>query len=193
MTTEMRSRAIAVARDVIAQLNKTSGGYTPSTGTYLFSEYTLDTSKEAGDLQEHLPALQEIGCTVCALGAALLSKARLYDAVPVTTLRLGGDGAFSDSLYANRQVCAENLADVFSEDQITLIESAFECSDMRRKPEDCEWREWMERSIPRDIAAAIAFGQKFRSHRQRMMGIMENIINNGGKFVPFASGDGSTW
>lgn len=150
-------RAVEVAEDVLKQLNKRKNGYLASGMGYLQTKYDL-TSAE-GSLQDHLDGIQEGGCEVCALGALLLSKARLYDDVPISN-----DGICITD-------CLNGLTTVFSQRQLNLIEAAYEGGRL----------DYDNSSLER---SAVAFGEKYRDRKARMRAIMQNIVENQGKFVP---------
>lgn len=167
-----RQRAVEVALDVLAQLRKRRNGYVATTGYYVETAY--DLTEAGGDIRDHLAEIQGANCRVCALGAAVLSKARLYDNVPAEAF-VDGDGG------APRESCTENLLDIFSQDQMDLIETAFECRDSR---EDGDPWGYNGTKLPARIARAIAFGERFKTPKARMRGIMQNIVENRGVFTP---------
>src|SRR4051812_46877020 len=72
-----RTKAVEVAKDVLKHLQD----YQLVRGTYLEGYLTDVDGPWTGDLQQHLPAV-EAECKMCALGACLLSRARVYDEVP---------------------------------------------------------------------------------------------------------------
>ena len=164
--------AVNVARDVLANLDKECHPYTPRLGIYVNS-YVLDRFYNQ-ELQTVLDEFQNIGseCKVCALGAILLSKARLYDKIPIN---------YKDTnYYVFREWLIGGLLDVFDREQLDLIEIAFEVSDY-------VVRSFVSYPTPDEalIHKAVQFGDNYPYHpTDRMRAIMNNIIDNNGHFVP---------
>ena len=100
-------RAVAVAKDVIAQLKRKAFVATPN--TYLFHDGDISHLMPEDDLRAHLAELGN--CKVCAKGAIFLCSVRLFDQVTVGN---------NDSLYNSRVVW-----DLFGDDA-NSIEYAFE-------------------------------------------------------------------
>jgi hypothetical protein len=105
---------VAIAKDVIKQIELKN--IKPTEGDYIDPSNTAH--KELGKLPssnvESQPFIEIISknCHVCALGACLLSKARLFDSCPVYDLITG-------SVY-------KGLGKIFSGNQLNLIEHEFE-------------------------------------------------------------------
>src|SRR4051812_10887130 len=80
MTTKLRpnKKAIAIAQDVLLRLRR---HLKVVTGAYCDGYLPVSEVKVDADLRENLPVIEK-NCEVCALGACLLSKARLYNNVP---------------------------------------------------------------------------------------------------------------
>lgn len=111
--TEMR---VAIARDVIAQLN--AALLIATEGTYTGG--MLSDARDAGvrdreSLQPYLLRQIRKPCEVCALGAGVISLVRLNNEV------LMGDGL---DVY-------ENLIPFFTEGQLNMLEDLFETFDGR--------------------------------------------------------------
>jgi hypothetical protein len=155
---EMR---VAVAKDVIAQM--TAKAYQPGSG-YVFMEFKEPLPQGATDLREVL-GLPTARCEVCARGALLLSKARLYNAVPLKTIRS------SQHVCCGQWFTESALADVFSAETLMLVEAAYE---------QC----YHFAANLKERYAASQFGSQYRDDTERMVAIMENIIANGGEFKP---------
>lgn len=168
--TVQEPKAVQVARDVLAHL----GVYRVQTGRYLMGRVQGIVDRNA-DLSSHLAEVEEV-CSVCALGALLLSKARLYDNVPVLSLTTDYPRSPDrDYLEVSGSQVRKLLADVFRQHQLHMIESAFEqCSNLQAR--DYEGIS--------DIRDSIAFGQRYHTARERLQAIMENIVENEGEFSP---------
>jgi hypothetical protein len=185
LTPEIRERRVAVAGDVIAQIDAKATRI--SKGNYIRS-FAVDEDgfrsaynpipaiKEAqdqgGDLRDHLGVIQE-HCEVCAIGAAVLSKARLYDGVPFSEIDSGYGGLFNVS----DRDCYAALADVFDPVTQDMIEAAFERSVglARRTTKDSHFD---------GLCRADAFGSRYDELPDRCRAIYANIIENDGEFLP---------
>jgi hypothetical protein len=176
-TPEIRAMRVAVARDVLAQLDREDvrGGLV--LGDYLRGPARRDPG--AGrpvDLQQCADEAQA-GCSWCLLGALLLSKARLYNRVPLAPLFSWDPAA---ALHAGREPVLAALDDVFDRDTLDLVESAFMCTWMGNDEE-----RWDSSPLG---SAAIAFGRRYDDDRagmlERARAVMANIIHHDGEFRP---------
>lgn len=144
---------VAIAKDVIAQVN--ARRYTATPGTFLRVEFVEPFPEGAADLRD-VVGLPMVVCDVCAKGAMLLSKARLFDAVPLDdmvveeTILGGGD--------------EEILYEAFGEENADLIESAFE--------------------LYSGDHLACEFGHRHKNPADRLIAIMANIVEHDGIFTP---------
>lgn len=172
---KMNKKAIAVATDVLSRLRYLN----VKAEYYLYSKEWhgeewqqrqdnsgLDREKDA---QDDVRAYEK-NCSVCALGACLLSYVRKYDNVKNDEL-LDICGNRHDIVY-------DLLSDVFSEEQLSLIESAFE--------QDSKgiFDTWDELVVGEGADNAIAFGKRFTDDKKRLRAICKNIVANKGNFVP---------
>jgi hypothetical protein len=156
---------VAIAIDTIQQL--WLGVFRATSGTYL--ELTSpETFKVNQELQEVLTA-EGIICEVCARGAIFASAVRKSNAAMVcsydagnTTLEMGP----SIPIFSRKELA------FFSRDQLELMEGAFEM-----------WEK--EGTLDDDLArAATRFGRYFFDEDERLMAIMQNVIDNNGTFCP---------
>lgn len=119
-----KDRARAVAQDVLDRLDRRN---------YTWSRYMAGSfdpgrfSVEDLDLRDVADQVEQ-NCGVCLLGSALLSKARLFDDVPLRSLAYMSSGklqveAHSGSVY-------RMLAPIFGHGQLSLLESFFEGAKM---------------------------------------------------------------
>lgn len=169
MADEQRATAIAVARDIQKQLAATVPLRMAVGNGYIVLPKAL-ARDIAGDLRDNIDAVAP-ACTVCMLGAALLSKARLYDAVPVLGLFYGPAWAGAPNVSASRDSIAAGLSDVFDAETLEALESAFEASPhMGDRPTDL-------------TRGAAVFGRLYGDPTDRAAAIAQNLIDNGGRFV----------
>jgi hypothetical protein len=150
--------AVAIAQDVLNRIND----YQFARRNYIRLPPPGDGrtwSKEAdlGDVADQVA----VQCVVCVKGAALISRARLYDAVPADVVDIGQSRI---NAY---------LADEFDEETLELIEAAFECS--------CSFGTGAAR--PEYVRGAAVFGMNYKHPRDRARAILENVIRNNGRLV----------
>lgn len=157
MTTAAEKR-VRVAKDVLLRIK--SGQYRPATGNWL---------RAAGPFDPDAPA-EEIQCECCALGAVLASAAicskrgtlgKVFD----ESEDLGGH-------LADRE--HTRLSGLFSTRQAVMIEQAFEGP----------FGYFCDEEFPMNLNSLAFFGKYEEDPQARLAAIMQNIIDNGGKFVP---------
>jgi len=176
---ELAKLRVEIAKDVIYRLQNPQEGYYATIGAYLRFRDTqgltdmwslLHDDMRTDDLQQHVEDM-EGHCEVCALGGLLLSKARLCDNVPLNNFyTIDEDG---DKTWAFNQNRVKNsLIDIFGKRQLSLIESAFEVTP------------YYANTLSFNKKTAVEFGRRFVNSKDRMIAIMENIIQNNGDFVP---------
>jgi hypothetical protein len=182
----MAARAKSVAADVLQRLST----FRLKKGRYIAGTLTSNPEEIAPstDLQELVSDVQ-MNCEVCAIGACLISKARLFDNVPALKLLHEYDtvpGALTSGTRINvdRKAIEHHLDDVFTPLQLSMIESAFEMSIMGEDlvPEP-QWDY---------LRGASMFGQRYDENPYgRVAAVMQNIIDNDGVFVvkPVADDD----
>lgn len=171
-------KRVAIARDVLKQLDNkrikaTSGIYFK--GTARLPEISLET--EVQNIIEKTPQ-----CNACALGSMFVCAVNAANRLKVKDLYARSLSPMLVSFsYADID---KYLSRFFSNRQLSMIESAFECSYMRDFEDvfyDNDWAADKERELAQ---RCIAFGRTERSDRKRMVKIMKNIIKNNGEFVP---------
>jgi hypothetical protein len=147
-------KRVTIAKDVIAWLDLKK--LIPTAGTYL---ETVATTKVNG-----------YSCNACAVGAMFACQ---VERTPKLTLEVADYSEYhvdDAAEVATRNYCnagmRETLGKFFSREQLGLIESAFECMAFD------------------DAEAAEKFGRRYHTEARRMRAIMENIVANGGEFVP---------
>jgi hypothetical protein len=179
-------KRVAIAKDVLIQLQLKK--YMATAGTY-FSTDALPLDK-TNSLQHSFNKMES--CDVCALGACFVSGVRLADKIKVdaiidegTIIEDGETEVSSDYISASASTMHEYLDGIFDEQQLALIECAFEGSDIQGVDN------WSDRE------RAIAFGEQIRMQceeddnceygkRDRLIltKIMKNIVKNNGTFKP---------
>jgi hypothetical protein len=172
---------VEIAKDVIAQLN--AGKYTAVNMQYFMVSGNIG---DGSNLQE---VVENANCSMCAMGAIFASKCRL-----------GNDAVLKKGLYKSYyhevdQVTKivnpeEYVGDIFEEEQLRLMEVAFEGYDAAEYffNEYGEYYENIGESLIEcyDYDRAMEFyGERERTHTSTeiMIDIMNNIIDNNGEFV----------
>lgn len=152
-----KKQRIAIAKDVLAQLKAKK--YVAKTGDYVRSNYLseLDRSNKL-DLQKALLD-KAPECTVCGLGAAFCSMARLGDRVQLNDV---------NKIH-------EVLEPIFGMHQVELIEHAFEgmCIDISN-----------DYLSDKEESSCERFCNKRPEKAKRLAAIFRNIIKNDGVFKP---------
>lgn len=166
---------VRIAKDVIDQLTKKK--IKARTGVYLSlgGEVTLGSMGESSARD----VLASVRCEACALGSLFVSSVHIKNGL------LASETFVNSSVYdevadiingvvsCDTSVMRERLEEYFDEQQLDLIESAFETSDMGDGTID---------SVLLD--RAIQFGARYNDHTRRMKAIMQNVIDYRGTFVP---------
>lgn len=151
-------KRVTIAKDVIAAIK--ASWLVPTTGTYLEvteSVATPDDVRKADEITE---------CNACALGSVFVCALKRD-----TTIELDGD---NDGQYEMRS----KLSPYFEEDQLDLIETAFE-SDEYVDGVDAQF---LDKDDLDDRATIL--GAKYENADERLIAIMRNVIRNNGIFKP---------
>jgi hypothetical protein len=182
MKTSKKQMRIAIAKDVLKQIKARKIKATP--GEYLTINNVNGTVGTATELLTKAKT-----CNVCALGSLFMADTLLRDKVDdrlhvshnawCDTTELRGPGCYS---------MREELGDFFSEEQLHLIENAFE-KETIEAPDYASMS-----SVEFNLNAsnrffdrnerAIKFGKKHRSPTKRLVSIMNNVIRHEGTFKP---------
>ncbi len=162
-------KRITIAKEVLDLIKifkvSAKSGYIEGIDTYENENLLLNK-----DLQEVINEkwFQE-DCTVCALGSCVLAKAKIMD-----------NCLADDAIGLQREDAHDELKSFFSEEQMFMIESAFEYELAGQNnlfyggsPLD-----------PDKTQACIKFGRKYKNDKSRLAAIMQNIIKNKGEFIP---------
>lgn len=175
-------KRVAIAQDVIAQIKCET--YVPQSGVYV----DIDTSEKSDDIGQDLDDIEQksadllitegmVQCTVCAKGAMFMSHIR-KDSDTCT---------LSDAMEGQDENVIENrLTDTFSEEQLDLIESAFESdgsfyADNHDEDSYDDDGDFSPGSLGNK---AQKYGSRYNDDQKRLLAIMRNIIRNKGTFKP---------
>lgn len=165
-------KRIIIAQDVISQI--VVGKFIPTKGGYFSSKNDLK-----GDLQTCIikPGFK---CEVCEIGGLFTSL-----------IKIENNFKMEDIGYIDNKHMEERLKKYFSEEQLALVESAFEASDFSQNnindiklQKAIDYRERKRLSKPE-----YSFGKQWLKEcktkdREAMIAICTNIINNKGTFRP---------
>jgi hypothetical protein len=163
---------MAVAQDIIDQVYMQK--FVPNSGSYLrFLDTENAEYKES--VKDNFEKIRE--CHVCAIGACLLSAIKFKNSFTFADLEQVKETEFF--LHSDK---VHKLLSIFSPQQLLLIETAFERSEhgskIARKID-----EYVGTKIS-NIHEAERFGRRHEWDSNRMIAIMENIIENKGEFKP---------
>lgn len=162
-------RKIAIAKDVIANIYantltiKDNSGYVVAKNNSDYDEDDISVLKKYFDSQKIAEMLKG-SCEVCARGAMMLCKVSKFN-----------NYEFGDEIYSADTTDA--LSDAFDDFELYQIESAFEGKIMSSMYdlEDGDFDELNE------MYEAWLF---IRDPKDRMLAIMQNLIDHNGKFKP---------
>lgn len=154
----MNKRAVEIARDVILQLKKDK--IRPFRGMYIGGMKSMRYS-DNDDFKEVFNSGKMRYCTVCALGALIISYVSINDELTVKEV----------SECRDKSKIGEVLKGIFSSEQVSLIEKVFE-----------HWTDEdpYDRFEPSMIRI---FYEKYSNVEKRLVAIMRNIIRNKGEFI----------
>lgn len=160
-------RRVMIAQDVLDQV--LAKKFVPETGVWahVVAERGLADSEQVCDVIAALGT----ECTCCALGAMMLSEIGIND-----QLEIGETANYDSSFRIQLHSSGNRLEEYFDDDQLKLIEIAFELGA----------GEWDEFEVEDEFQGekAIDFGYRHDSNTDRLVAIMNNIIKNNGTFIP---------
>lgn len=178
------NKRIAIAKDILTQLMKRVYKATP--GTYTLFRTKENVSEFGGsynedkDLQANFEKDIE-NCDTCALGACILSIARLGDSL-----------TFADVDNRNAKA-TKKIKSIFEPNQLALIETAFEKTYdnfgfwSTQESGTSLWSTSVKiggQLTTEQADAAVSFGRRYSSDKSRLIAIYQNIIDNKGTFKP---------
>lgn len=186
-------KRVEIARDVLAQL--ASRRLIPATGFWLGiggtlydNAHLLDgddlSSLKNVELQTVLGKMET--CTGCALGGIFMCAVEKADKLKVKDL-VDFDNCNDEEYSANLDLQTEDVTNYlkkfFSYHQLQMIECAFEMGDGAWK--ETEFEEGDEMRYKMELAAEFANNDELQDEPgERMRLIMENVVVNGGVFMP---------
>jgi hypothetical protein len=185
MTKKQKNLAVKVAKDVLESIglldvSAGSGYVTGLSASHVFS--VKGSKNQAKELKKV--------CGVCALGACFLSAVSLTNKFDFEGLahvsEYSGEKTFAFNAI-NGKITVNRLMDVFTPEQMVLIECAFEGFGMGSAAAGRLLTYKTERDLDdfySQVDAAQKFGNKYLTSKKRLAGIMRNIIKNGGEFIP---------
>lgn len=172
-------KRVAIAKDVLETVKNRK--IVPEANSYITGINTIDRELDA---QQAINKKNFPVCSVCAWGACVLSMAKLGNTLTV------GDIQDIDTSYINRDnATIKKVRSIFTPRQVAMIEAAFE----KNFHDDLPFSIAVNRNVSyniklySDLLASSKFGRNgrnFGSDKERLIGIMENIILNKGTFKP---------
>lgn len=173
----LAEKRVVIAQDVLAQLK--AKFYIAKKGNYIFYIDRLEGVKYSADIKKNYAKIKS--CTVCALGACLMSITKFENKLTFSDADLffPGETNCQAKRIANKK--AKSLfASLFSAEQLLLIENAFEgVSGGTRVGKELFYKNLS--SEQKD--ACTQFYNQYQVISNRLKAIMENIIKNKGTFI----------
>ena len=180
----IEERRLDVLNDAITQIRANKIIAQPGVVVEIPFEAT-DRTEAKPVLEEFFKKEQAIPCDACARGTLLLCTVHKENNFLLSDFNLIRGPFKHGSVVDNR------LAELFSEEQLIMMENAFEV-------ENCESREYFDEDdypedyyginheyLDEDLAReCVEFGLKYSDANERLLAIFENAIANGGEFKP---------
>lgn len=170
-------KRVLIAKDVIIQIS--TNIYKPKTGAYinLIKTFDEDESLHDKDVKSNFEKIKS--CEVCALGSLILSSTKYANKVNFTDI-------YNSTFIRNKNI-KDLLISLFSSEQLCLIEVAFEKKYQRDSDNfgrtianDNGYN--FDIKLEEDINKAKFIYKNIHNHHDRMIAIMNNIIENKGTF-----------
>jgi len=162
-------KRVMIAQDVLAQLK--TKRYVAESGCWVQPNYYSDWKQlsDKDSVQELFAAKKIESCNVCALGGLFMSCTNFNNNTLLEDLYdVSGD---LGNLIDEEEQLSNKLNKIFSTNQLKLIEMYFEANGGFFREDDEDDRIGV-------------FYNKNSSDKKRLQLIMENIVENGGTFVP---------
>ena len=197
LSPRVRRRRVTVAKDVIKQVQ--AKRYLARQGRYI--DLLLALGDASPDVQSMVKKARR--CQVCALGGLFASYAKVYDGI---ALAEGPQAVYESNSVVLKAEPGERvvspcfgvsptadlirsgpLGELFGTEQLALVEAAFEAveadgSGTRSRHELSEIAGGrIEEPLYRRV---VRFAKRYKTPASRMIGIMRNIVKNGGVFAP---------
>jgi len=170
---------VAIAKDVLQQIKVKT--IIPTTGTYCALDLDWTDPLLELDVQSNFNQLKNFECSVCALGAMMVSN-----------VKFNNNFTFEKLNRSNSDVFVNTLEKYFERYELALIEFAFESWDIEDLIEDGEIKNGILSNESyifhglnyEEIEKACDFNRNINDESERMVRIMKNIIKNKGEFKP---------
>lgn len=194
------AQRVAIAQDIIAQL-KAKKAIAKSN---VFLAFNGISEEEVG---ESCSTLREVRskvdkCSVCAIGAIMLSQLNINGDIGLDAINIydyfGNFAVDARKEYSDRNELSPYVTKYFKPYQLQKIEIAFELGGGAffvknyLRGESCgdSWEEFNANAdtgvviSEQDARDAVKLGKRYKNITNRMIAIMQNIIDNKGEFVP---------
>jgi hypothetical protein len=163
---------VHIAKDVLLQLK--SKKFIASKGCYISSNELENKINEHDsiELKSLLPTIAS--CEVCAKGSLFLSEVMNRN-----DFKVGRDEEDFNTIGISK--ISRRLNDIFTDNQLDLIETAFE---KRVIVDDNNYLQGHFGDYTNVANKAIEFGEKYKTDNDRLVAILKNLISNKGAFKP---------
>ncbi len=163
---------VLVAKDVIAQIQ--AKRYSACTGAYVYDiEFKNDVCTKKQDVKDNFNNIEK--CEVCALGGLVMSLTKYKNKLTFGDI---------EKLGSNKKA-TKLLTSVFIPEQLVMIESAFEEDNSAgywssrilgtKKLDKMNTEKYEQWASDKEIG--------YYQHDERLVAIMQNLIDNKGEFV----------
>lgn len=188
-----RKLAVSICKDVIAQIN--SGKLIPQRGIYVSPKITTVIQKKInkGETVSVRNAIKAAGkgCSACALGSMFITHVDKNNKCEVDKSSFTNDyGEFSCNFGWNRKSkMIPKLEEAFTESELIDIETAFEVGyggSVFKEDIFFDNFEFSTGGIKKKtvVLSSDEFGGLYKTDKERLIAICENIIKNKGVFKP---------
>ena len=194
------AQRVAIARDIIAQL-KAKKAIAKSN---VFLAFNGISEGYAGVACTTLREVQSKvdSCSVCAIGAIMLSQLNINGDVGLDAANVydynENFAVDAREEYSYTNELSPYVTKYFKPDQLQKIEIAFELGDgafyildyLLGESDYDSWEEFNDQFdngvviSEQEARDAVKFGKRYKNITNRMIAIMNNIIDNDGEFVP---------
>ncbi len=187
---------VLIAQDVIEWMK--TKFITATEGEYVKGKVSTDSELDDENFEDdqfHETLLAMPDCKACGVGALLVARCMRFDQVTNSEMSVYSK---EDNISLDSGEIDDGLDGIFSDKQLSMIETAFEVfapatvtvgvsrrhivapASWREEPMSSEF-EYLSDKAQYDC---FKFGKRFKSAETRMIGIMKNIIKNEGTFKP---------
>lgn len=166
MSIMRNEKALAVVEKALDLLDRVQ----PAKGHYLRRNLPPDENwRDEDSLQDRLDLFVQ-NCKVCGLGLLYLAHVALHGGVTIADLvRESRDSRY---VLLRRLDAVDRLCDVLPEEDLNLIETAFEQLN------------WLDNLGDELATEALEFGAQYHELDDRLRAILRRLLENGGHFIP---------